>query len=307
MTQFFSDAEKAALNIQAIYRGRQARQKYQIKPLQTSELNSYATFIVGNDPVMKALGSYSNTDNSKIAFIGTSGVRSISLACKIAGCKDIVPKIIMIDNSLEVIQFWRNMRHFIRGKTEQKFLEQFPHFLSRNHALYRDIDAYALKKHNTKDVTYLNQNPHNFFKALIKKYGFDYIAKTICHAAVIPQSWTNSDVFIKIKNILSYQKINKIYMYPSNIATCIKDEKLRAKMLKNIETFAPTLAIHTDCCELHEIPENVYLLENNNSQHASATLFQPSKHADEHLPLSFEDFINIMHFTDNTTMNTCHN
>ena len=74
-----------------MYRDHQARQQYQMKPLSTNELHSYDTFIVDNDPVMKTLEPYCNTDNSKIAFIGTSSVRSVSLACKIAGSESVIP------------------------------------------------------------------------------------------------------------------------------------------------------------------------------------------------------------------------
>jgi CheY-like chemotaxis protein len=72
----------------------------------------YPAFVVGNDPVMpKELDTFHEA-KEQIALIATSGLRAISLACKL-GNKENTPKIILVDNSMQVIEFWREMKKFI--------------------------------------------------------------------------------------------------------------------------------------------------------------------------------------------------
>lgn len=295
--------EQAATTIQKNVRGFLARRKYGIKHLSKDQQDSYPAFVVGNDPVMPASLDKYNEPTKKIALIGTSGMRVVSIACKLGNPKNI-PKIILIDNSKEVYEFWYAMREFvkddIKAATEQLFLKNLPSFLGSHIHLYRDLpdDCYASEA--PPGVKYLNQNVHTYFIALIKKYGYDYVRSVICHTSLIKQSWADSSVFVKVKNILSYLGIDKIYMYPSNIAACIDNAQIRTQVLENISKTNPILSIHTDCCSVHGFPEKVYLLENNNPAYVSNTIFSPSTCKPKHNHVDLNEFIFLLRMLQNS-------
>ena len=97
---------------------------------------------------------------------------------------------------------------------------------------------------------------------MFNKYGYGYVKAVILHTTVIKQSWSDTDTFRKIKNISSYLGINKIFMYPSNIVACVRDEEIQNQVLHNIELVSPVLSIHTDACKQHHCPERVLLITN---------------------------------------------
>ena len=226
--------DKAATVIQKHIRRDLMQSKYGIDHLENDELTSYKTFVLGNDPNMSALRQW-REPRDKIAIVATSGLRSVFLALKLGNKKNI-PKIIQVDNSREVHEFWYAVRALMRdeskAETQALFLENFPLLLNNIKSLYRDDE----------DVNVIMAN----FKAWFKGFGYDYVRAIIVHASLIKQSWADPDVFIKIKNILSYQGINKIYMYPSNIASYIDDIAIRNQLFENIEKLNPVVCIHTD-------------------------------------------------------------
>lgn len=279
MTHDTNKDNLAAITIQKNMRGFLAKKKYGIKPLKERELENYLVFPVGNDPKMPPSLDKYNEPNEEIGFIGTSGMRSLSLACKLGNPKH-PPKIIIVDNSKEVYEFWDAMRKFVKedkkAGTADLFLANLPRFLILHRNLYRHIPDDAFAQDVAPGVTYLNQNIATYFKALINKHGYGYVRSVILHTSLIKQSWAEPTVFVKLKNILRHQGINKIYMYPSNIVACIDDPKIRAQVLDNILKTNPLLSIHTDLCGIHGHPEKVFLFENNDPKQVSHTLFAPS-------------------------------
>lgn len=258
--------DKHIVNIQARIRSTLAKQRYQINHLSKNELKDYLTFVIGNDPKMPAELKKFHEPNEKIALIGASGLRVISLACKLGNSKNL-PKIFLIDNSNQVQKFWQAMRDFIgndqKAGNEKLFLNNLPHFLASNKHLYRNIKHDGYKKNCTKTVKYLSQDINSYFKTLFKLYGYDYVRRIILHTSLIKQSWTNEDVFVKIKNILHHLDIKKIYMYPSNIFDAIDDEDLQNKFLENIQSLNPQLCIHTyELGNMGMIPNKVLLATN---------------------------------------------
>lgn len=265
--------ENAATTIQTLARGFLARKKYKIDQLAPFKQKDYPAFVVGNDPFMPAELDNYHQPSEKIALIATSGMRAVSLACKLGNPKN-TPKIILIDNSMQVHKFWQAMKEFVNNDklaaTEAMFLEKLPSFLKRNTEYYRDIDKFEYVPENVK---YLNQDIPTYFKALIKKYSYAYVRSVITHTSFIKQSWEHTDTFLKLKNFLTLLGITKVYMYPSNIVSCTLNNAKQDRILKNIEDMAPVLSIHTDLCEFHEIPEKVYLFENQIPSFVKLSLF----------------------------------
>lgn len=302
----------AAVTIQKNFRGFLARKKYGIQHLKQSQQESYRTFVVGNDPIMPtALDNY-HEPNDKIALIATSGMRAVSLACKIGNPKN-TPKIILIDNSIEVNSFWHAMREFMQDEkkaaTQALFLQNLPLFLDAHRRLYRKLAHDSLSSVAAPGVKYLNQDISVYFKALIRKYGYEYIRAVILHAALIKQSWVEPNVLVKVKNILNRLGIHKIYMYPSNIASYIDDENMRDQFLENIAKIQPVLSIHTDHCDVHCHPEKVYLFENNDPKYVTNTIFSSTsstckpKQPNISSLLSFSDLMILLNTLQQSTPN----
>jgi hypothetical protein len=275
-----SREEAAAITLQKNIRGFIARKKYGIKQLTRYEMDSYETFVVGNDPKMPASLANYHVADEKIALVATSGVRALSIACEL-GNSGHTPKIFLIDNSREVCEFWLQLRAFasddVACGTAQKFLDKLPEFLARNAQLYRDIPDRALQNRNNSGAKYPNQNIRRFFTRLIDKHGYEYVRAVLLHASVIKQSWADAETFAKVKNILSLHGIKKVFMYPSNIVGCIEHQNggdvLQQKVLENIQATAPVMTIHTDCVGfLSGHPEHVFLLENQEPRYVKSQL-----------------------------------
>ena len=272
MQRTYSDEEeKAGKKIKQHMLGFHIRKKFSIPRLKRSELESYKTFVVGSDPVMpKALADFHEPEE-KIAFIGTSGMRSVSLACKLGNKKNI-PKIILVDNSYQVHLFWETMISLTEASQRpETFFMNLHKFLHGFKELYRDMDpdefaSYAKVEH-IKDAKYLNQDTINFFTALFSKHGYDYVRAVIKHTLLIRQDWANPEIFVKINNITRHLGIKKTIVYPSNIVGCLHDRDLELAVLKNIASLKPTLAIHANVSE-HHIPTKIFLLTNQEPEQA---------------------------------------
>ncbi len=269
------NAKQAAITIQKYMRGFFAKKNYKINHLSSEQQTSYLTFVVGNDPLMpKSLNNYHNNDG-KIALIATSGMRAVSLACKLGNINN-TPKIILLDNSSKVYKFWHAMREFINNSayaaTAELFVQSLPLFLNQHKHLFRDFAADQFLKYQTSNVQYLNQNINNYFKGLINKYSYAYMKAVILHTSLIKQSWADVDVFVKIKNILNHNAINQIFMYPSNIIDCVQDQNIKEQILNNIIKVNPQLTIHTHTCDTHKHPEQVLLIKNNDPKNVMAII-----------------------------------
>lgn len=277
------DAEdvEAATLIQTNMRRVLAQKKYAIKHLERNKMNNYGTFVVGNDPLMpKELNNYHEPDK-KIAFIATSGLRALSLACKIGNAKNI-PKIMLIDNSQQVCDFWVAFRAFLsddaKAGTAELLYKNLPEFLCKHKHLYRALTALTYANDEGDGRKYLNQDINIYLKAVIGKYGFDFVRAVVRHASIIRQSWAHTDTFVKVKNILALHGIERVYIYPSNIIACVDSKCDKDAILSNIESLSPVLAIHTDLGPSkngHGLPQNVHLLENNQPSNVLSKIATP--------------------------------
>lgn len=250
--------------ITSLARGFIARQKYAIKHIPKPNLAYFKTLPVGNDPLINLPEAHKHQDE-KVALIATSGLRCVSIACELTSATNL-PKIFLVDNSEKVHQFWSGMKEIAndenKAATAEMFLTNVKGFLAKNRNMCAQI-ASDFRKNYRQDVKYPDQDIEAFLRDLFEKFGYEKVRKVISHASLIKQSWGDEATFQKIANIIQYHKIEKVYVYPSNIVATIQDETLRKQILENIQDkIKPALAIHSDVCGQHKAPENILFFEN---------------------------------------------
>ncbi|ARG97075.1 hypothetical protein B6N58_05000 [Legionella micdadei] len=268
--------EKATITIQKHCRGFLVRKRYAIHPLEARYQTNHPTFVVGNDPGMPLSLNKFQESEGKIALIATSGLRAVSLACMLGNAKH-TPKIILIDNSSLVYNFWYALRAFMeddkKAGTRKVFFQHLPAFLERYKHLYVRVVDDELSRNNSRGVHYLNQNIIVHFNSLFELFGYDYVRAVIQHTSLIKQSWADATTFVKVKNILDYLEVKNVYMYPSNIVATVIDTTVQNRILENIKTVMPALSIHTDYCQIHGQPEKIYIFRNQTPEHVKKNIF----------------------------------
>ncbi|STX51135.1 Uncharacterised protein [Legionella busanensis] len=254
---------------QALTRGFLARKNYGIQQLSQKELQLYPILIKGNDPELskeqeKELPRHIKKE--KIALIGTSGMRSVELACQLS---EGAPKLIVLDNSVQVTLFWRKVKEIIHHvKNEKEFLNELEAYISKD-CKELDLSLYPFGNRFSKKLNNPNHTlkEFNYLEKLFKSYGFEQIKAIISNMSIIKQSWSEKDILVKIKNILARHDITTIYAYPSNIVAYMNDDIEEAeKILENIKKLNPEIAIHTDSVYFSgegNRPENLYLVPKN--------------------------------------------
>lgn len=243
----------AATIIQSGFRGFLARKRHAITQIPNQNREFYSVLIYGNDPLIDGLPLHSKEDH--IALIGTSGMRSADIACQLS-CG--ITKLIIIDNSEQVIAFWHVARALIKKtSTKDLFLSELGEYVTASKCNRRDLTKI--------EFSYLNQ--------LFDQYGFQKLQKIIGGVTVIAQSWVDRDVMVKVKNSLTFLGIKTIYAYPSNIVAHLRAEGQRSnanRVIYNIELLNPTLAIHTDL--VAGKPERVFITADHSFASVSVNL-----------------------------------
>jgi hypothetical protein len=218
----------------------------------------YSTFVVGNAPLIPIEERFKSS-SEQIVLIGLSGLRSLLLACQL-GNKKHLPKIIIIDNSNLVIDFWRALRKFAENQeTIGSFMQNLSNFLDNHAHLYRALGHI----NDVPGVTYPNQNIKIFFAYLFQEFGFEHVRKIIVATALIKQSWTNTETFRKLKNLLDLLGFKNIYMFPSNVIHCVNiysnsPTKEIFQILSNIALMQPKLTIYSDLSPIHRKPVRIF-------------------------------------------------
>ena len=238
----------ATITIQKHIRTYLAKKKYRVPHLSQHDMASYPAFVVGNDPIINGHEAY-RMGNEKVALIATSGMRAVLLACDLGSFKK-TPKILLVDNSIQVCEFWLAMRDFMqdenRAGTCEEFTRNIKTFLSSNHLLYRDIPDLALVSENTFEIHYPNQNIVKFFTDMFYKHGYENVRAVIKHASIIKQGWESEETFEVLRNILDFHEIEKVFAYPSNIIGCTQDKNKELVILQNIAKLRPVMTLHTE-------------------------------------------------------------
>nr|MBA2651855.1 ankyrin repeat domain-containing protein [Tatlockia sp.] len=262
------------VSIQKQVRGFLDRKKYAITNLPNEKLTGYPAFAIGNDPEIVSLKKYQQP--GRIAILSTSGLRAITIASQLKNQKETmtleqtidkakVPLIIIMDNSKSVYQFWKNLQTFMldvsKSATRDLCLANLSLFLEESKELYRltGFLFFAPRKAEQKEL-------YNHFSSLFFKYGYEYIRTMICNALLFRQSLTDTDSFIKLKNILSYREIEHVYVHPSNLIGLIPSLEDRKKILSNIKRLEPVVSIHSSFCKTHDIPEKILFFSQQNEE-----------------------------------------
>lgn len=250
----------AAIVFQKHYRGHLARQKYQIQQENEKLCYNVPGMLIGNETFFEDedIEPYA-AKNGNIALIGTSCMMAVHLACQLSSPDraKFIPKIILIDHSIEVSLFWRAIRKFAEKNTNQEdFLKNLEQFLIDHNKL---IDP----------ISYLEANC--FFFMDFEKCGFNFVRKIIMKTSVIRQGWQDPKTFSSVKNILKHLNIDNIYVYASNIVACTS--QMATKILNNIHLLQPKASIHSNyVCELKRCDE-IFLCLNSEPKNIISELF----------------------------------
>lgn len=264
-----SIAHLAASKIQRAFRGFIAPKLYRIQQLDSTKLESYNAFIVGNDPCMPEELANHAEHNKKIAIVGTSCLRNISIACELGKSLEHTSKIFIVDNSSQVHQFWQKFRAFMADdaltQTHALFTANLPQFLADTEDLCRQPSNQLLKNAWGGTVEFPDQDATNFMQSIIEKHGYERFRAVARHVSLIKQAFEDTQTFTKLRNIIKVLGIDTVYTYPSNLATLMIGQDAEA-MLKNIQLLSPKLSIHV----INDItrrgylaPKEVKLIEDN--------------------------------------------
>lgn len=239
----------AATRIQSAFRGYLARKKYRIQPTNNPVLED--VFVFGNDPTLTIHDEFISKE--QFALIGTSGLRALSIATYLCDeHTDFIPKIFIIDHNQNVKKFWEII-----------------------------IDAFYKKKSMGGVFNYIAHHQENeviadnsrgilsFLDDLQKHVGFYRLKKIVCNTALIVGNWQDKNLFVKIKNVCDQLEISRIYVYASNILTCMdigndllfENDPLIAQVLQNIKSLNPFASIHSDLSihSQHCLPQSIFM------------------------------------------------
>ncbi len=273
--------ELAATKIQRHVRGFLARRKYTIQSLTREQLTDYQVLVTGNDPEIPFEKLQSYRTSEPIALIATSGVRALSIACALSD-PDHVPKIILVDNSELVYLFWDSLREYVadggKGCSEDLFLDNLRELMQHNRLNIRpsSLSACYERKPVARPASPYGlgsseQTVIEYFEQLIAIYGYDYVRNAIKNVSLIRQSWEDTTTFVKIKNILHYCDVQRIFTYPSNIVACTDTLDKQLQIIQNITSLNPVVSIHTDLKE--NCPTKVIFTEDNSSGVVLSNIF----------------------------------
>ncbi|WP_131781450.1 hypothetical protein [Legionella gresilensis] len=217
---------QAAIKIQSFFRKGLAKKAYNIKQIPKQDLEDYKVMIKGNDPIIDKLPQHEA--NEDVALIAVSGMRSLEIACQLSKGK---PKLIIIDNSRQVVEFWRKARAVMsQSYNETDFLNELKDYVVGTRC-------------NRPRFT---DNEFEYLEKIFHTFEFTRIKQIISNVTVLGQSWADEQVMFKVKNILDYHGIRNIYAYPSNLIAYLDGDREGDKILQNIALVNPIMAIHTD-------------------------------------------------------------
>jgi hypothetical protein len=262
------DKEKAIKRIQAAIRSHLVQKKYGITQLSNSKLVSYKAFLFGNDMPLSQEDLQDYQMSEQFLLVGTSIFRSIDFACKLATSETIIPKVVIIDNSLEVYQTWQVLKKFFAESSATNVSD----FLSAP-----DEGLFEFILDNLQDMVH-GLNPVIYFKQFFRLYSLEYVKTVVAATTVIRQDWTYVDTFVKIQRIYSDRPI---VAYPSNIISCISDSKEQCQVLESIDALKPTLCIYSNLDKSKRVPTVTHVLPDPKPDIIARTL-------DLKLPLSEE-------------------
>jgi hypothetical protein len=241
----------------------------------------YDTLLIGNDPVIQGLENFKATKEKRMALIGTSGLRSVLLACELSDhSKESFnhknfPKIFIIDNSATVHDDWKRLQKIAaRSDNENVFLELLCEQRNKQGLEASDGSFEAERFHRHQKIFYYDpNNVKQFCIDLFNRFGYQNVRRIIMDVTLIKQTWQDEKTFHVIKNRLEVMKIKDVYTYPSNIGLA-PDTGSCAELMKNIAYLNAKLSIHTNFTADTGLPERFYLIPHPKSNFDLKELFK---------------------------------
>lgn len=244
---------KAANDIKRMFKGYKTRQKYVPVPLLKEQLTDYKIFVESNEPDLDKDKIPQLKSNDKVLIVGTSGLNSVEIAC-MTNTKH--PKILLIDNSQYVVQYWKDLQKIIGAANS---VEQFKNLLRKYYKTHAHFSA--------SDCGF--QEDWEYIEFLIDgyqyngNYGFEKIKSIILHASIIQQSWGDEATMQKIINLKHYHGYDYVIAYPSNIAPYLgflgKPEEAQ-KVRNNVSKLNADLIIESNLDPIHRYPTEIFYL-----------------------------------------------
>ena len=236
--------ERAAVIIQSLFRGYRERKVYHLRFLTPEDRENYPVNVRGNDPEF-SIPAHAETD--KIVLVATGGLRAVDIACKLG---PHCPKLMIIDNSAQVIAFWRSITKISSASDDMAlFLKQ--------------LQAYYLQE---EDLQINSERDFQYITHLFQNHGFEKVNGIIRNTSVIAQSWADKATFFSLRQIIDRHKYQRVYAYPSNIVSYLyvglKKQSAATEVVKNIATLKPNVAFVTNCCQYRFKPNYARAIEN---------------------------------------------
>lgn len=274
-----SEELKKIQKIQSFWRGYKTRKYLKRQFPKTNNPSTYLTFVTGNEPEI-----ITNKIAGYFVYIGTSGLKNLhninQLISTFVDSEDgytHIPKLYIIDNSENVIDFWRSLKELlVKSEDITSFkenvdsnIDSFQLVCLAGNNISREIldNFYALTgiQNLEKDA----KNPDAILK-------YTFFRNIVCKATFICEDWLNSYVFNYIKERTG-RKV-PIVVYSSNIAEYICADKAEApstrleeirsdleSLIHNILILEPKLIIHTRSDKKSSClrPKNVIMIEDH--------------------------------------------
>jgi len=234
-------SNNAALKIQTAVRGYLAKKNYKINPLE--KIITEHVFCVGNDPIIQ-IPSKLKSDR-QIVLVATSGLRVLDIAGQFcASNTTYTPKICIVDINTNVKLFWLGIKEKIFEKA--KSIEDVIKNINDNQYQLCGLPSRFSPHHNSEISAIIEA-----LKKYSLEFGFDRLKKMVANVVAITHDWTDPDLFLKLKNIFNKIGLNDVYIYPSNIITCIDAGRFDAdprinQMFKNIMILNPRVSIYSN-------------------------------------------------------------
>lgn len=227
----------AATKIQNTARMFQAKRKYSIAPCKTTMTDT--VFCTGNDPKGLTIAPHLKS-TEPFALIATSCLRSLDIAAGFcADHTDYVPKIYIVDINKNVRIFWLMIKTIFN--CSHTFDELFQNITANQQ------DLLPLIGNDTIDLFDMLMQ----LKDVATKISFNRLKKIVQNLVPLTHDWTDKEAIKNIKAICDAIGLKKIYVYASNILSCIDEKNFDKEpeikqMLENIQALMPVASVYSD-------------------------------------------------------------
>jgi hypothetical protein len=199
------------------------------------------SWVKSNDVAITGLEKYRVAKGEHLMLIASMSMNPIAVACELAinSKMQIIPQVVMIDNSENASITWKALRHFFKDNNSfSKFKNQLRPYLIAHHAT---MTLHTEPENIEKFADYVLE----FVEDIIRKYQYDFVKAVVLQTVYLEQRWEDECTFDGIKNFIDISGCKNIFVYPSNIVT-LSYEHDAVKICQNISRLNPRLSIHVN-------------------------------------------------------------